>query len=219
MRTAVLGHDYPLRLRRFLTNWIESHPYRFRGLLHDDAMAYALGIGLNCKYLRIEHTPSPFDNGILQLLAHCAEERTDILVIDLGAIDIGCIGYPAPVVAEKLLSLARYAYRELHFKLVAFVSAIYRVPDEVSFDIMDQRVAELNDCLRDYCARNFRLMFFQLKGFQYLPDRVTPQERAQHLQSDGSLTRRAFRRYRHSIKHCLLKATHRVLKYYPSMRG
>ncbi len=212
LRAALLGNGFPGQLRDWLTERVESHPEQTRGLLHDEAMAQQLRVGLRCRWLRIEAVPSVYSPSLRQCVRDCAVLNTDMLIIHLGAYDLGLRGIPASLIAARIIALAKFAYRTCGFKLVILMSAVFEYPSEITDQQMADKVLEFNDVLQDAASGNTRLRYVEMRRFKALRGSQTPRRAMKYLHSNNTLRAKSVLTYGYEVKHTIIRASPHVWK-------
>ncbi len=219
LRVGILGQFNILRLRQELTDEVEAKPHRYLGLLHDVKLAWALDVHDCCRYVRMECVASVFDNTIYDRIHDCADGNSDVLILDIATMDLELQENTPEIVAQKILSLAKFAYLDFGFRVVVLVSAVYIPPMQVSDRTMASRIVAVNSILRQEVLRNPRIRFVQIKSLQFMPDSSQERPVAAHLDEDGRLTTEAFARFRHNVKHIITSTFNYILNRYPDFRA
>ncbi len=206
IRTAIIGDDYHLHMRRDLSNLMLEQPARFDNLFYDECMAKALDLEQTCEYIYMDYLPSAFVNGTADRLTQAAMGYTRLLLIQLAAWDLGDALLTPDYVADRVIELARQALHQHGFTMVVFVSAIYWSSRDIAEDLMIDRLEEYNSILRKAATRHPRIRFYQLRSFRYTRIGRTPPQASEYLDQNNNLCGVYSYRYKQGIKHAITSA-------------
>ena len=204
LKAAFIGHSFVKRFHNVL--FAEKLPGKSMSL----SMPTILNVDDHYSYIRVYGRSGAKLKDLISLIDKVGKAHPDVLVIDIGTNDICDRECDVRELVRRLMILAEYAQIGHGVRAVYFCNVLNRGRcREVSQSVFSDRKILFNDLMQESCESRDFVDFHKFSGF-WKDSEGRPLEikmwSADLIHPGPSPKSHGFRKYRRSIRKCMLKA-------------
>ncbi len=180
-KVLILGHSVPMHVKAYLDHEISisslQQEINAGECTMNEAYARALGVSQNISEIQFERLDHVSYDDIRARIEDLNAYRPDILVLQIGALDLGKINCNPTELAKELTRGTDQAFQE-EIDLTVLIGDMRRVDEdlEVTPETYQEKLNVFNSTIQAHCNKFFSYYYDKIPGFEGRKQQTMPVE-------------------------------------------